>query len=120
MAKATKGTRTIKRVKKIQVPSITLELSEGEADFLQALLCKASGDEINSPRKYAVAITKALKFATGQEFDETDAFKLMASPRVSTVRFRNYPPKDMEGGTHVSSIPATMYGVYDSNPNPRH
>lgn len=99
MARATKGTRVLKRVTKKTVPTVNLELSEGEADYLQAVLCKISGHAEKSPQKYGNSIAKALKHATGQDFDETDAYKLMSRPTLTMgIHFRNYPePKKIKG-----------------------
>ena len=101
MARAKKTTRVIKRTQKTTVPAVLLELGEGEADFLQAVMAKISGSETDSPRKYAGRIARALKHATGQDYTDTDAYKLMVNPRTSSLRFKDYQPRD--NGANVAA-----------------
>lgn len=114
MAKARRTTRVIKRVQKTTVPAIMLELGEGEADFLQTVMAKIGGSETDSPRKYAVRIGRALKNATGQDYTDTDAFKLLRNPRNSNLGFKNYPPRVTDSGANVSA--ALEY--LKTHPNP--
>lgn len=55
----------------------TVDLTEGEVDFLLALTEGIGGDTKNSPRKYAARIHEALEAVTGYEAHETDAFTLL-------------------------------------------
>lgn len=88
MAQARK--RTVKVP--VKVPTYTeetryeLTLTEGEADFLQALVASVGGDEKRSPRKYVRGISKALAYATGETFRDTDAGLLARG----AVHFLNY------------------------------
>lgn len=55
----------------------TVDLSEGEVDFLLAVTEGIGGDLTNSPRKYASRIHDALSAVTGYQPHETDAFALL-------------------------------------------
>lgn len=88
MAKARRIKQTI--VKREKVDRIQLTLTEGEADFLQAVLAFVQDTENNSPSKYSHRISSALESATGQRFWETDACPL-AYTECGALRFREYP-----------------------------
>lgn len=66
------------KVRKRNTPrNIRLDLTEGEADFLLGITAACiSGDPVNSPRKYAKRIAKALTKATGYNYAETDSYPL--------------------------------------------
>lgn len=74
MAHARRVKETI--VKREKVDRIQLVLTDGEADFLQAVLAFVGGSPQDSPRKYQERISSALQEVTGQEFDQTDAHPL--------------------------------------------
>jgi hypothetical protein len=65
---------------------VTLKLTEGEADFLLAVLAMTGGHPSKSPRKYAKRVTKALEGAVGYGFEETDAYEL----GIGDISFRDY------------------------------
>lgn len=66
MAKAAKIQETV--TKREKVNRIQLTLTEGEADFLQAILAHIGGDPTTSPRKYQERIARVLRNATGQSY----------------------------------------------------
>lgn len=74
MAKAAKIQETV--TKREKVNRIQLTLTEGEADFLQAILAHIGGDPTTSPRKYQERIARVLRNATGQSYSATDAYQL--------------------------------------------
>jgi len=65
---------------------IILELTEGEADFLIAVLSRIGGSPTKSPRKYQERISAPLVEALGFDFYGTDAHKLS----TGDIGFRNY------------------------------
>lgn len=107
MAKARRTTRVIKRVQKTTVPAVVLELGEGEADFLQAVMAMIGGSEADSPRKYAIRIARALKNATGQEYKDTDAYKLLRRNNPDLF-FKDYPPRVIDNGASTANIKAAV------------
>lgn len=66
MATAKAGPRKTSR-------TVTLKLTEGEADTLLGLMANVGGDPTRSPRKYVKRMQKALEGALGYGADETDA-----------------------------------------------
>ena len=79
MAQAKAGPRKTSR-------TITLKLTEGEADLIAAVLAQVSGSKTRSPRKYAQRIARALEGALGYDFNGTDAFPL----GLGEIEFRDY------------------------------
>jgi hypothetical protein len=67
-----------------------LTLSEGEADFLIALLSLVSGGH-HSPARYGSRMLDSLRGASGLHPHRTDAWRLLGK-RVE-VRFRDYPTR---------------------------
>lgn len=55
---------------------VTLNLTEGEADMLLALVSMVGGRHAQSPRKYAERVRRALETALGYDWSGTDAFHL--------------------------------------------
>lgn len=101
MAKAqiTSGiVRQPQRVRRIQ-----LELTDGEADFLMAVLSRVDGHEKDSPRKYQRRISAALERATGHMFAYTDAYPLSSGE----IEFQSYP--DPQGGRLVVARKAQIH-----------
>lgn len=90
MARAQRISEIVRRPKRVK--RIQLTLTEGEADFLIAVLAEVGGHEKLSPRKYERRIYRALCDATGFTFQDTDAFKLMSG----RITFDNYA--DPDGG----------------------
>lgn len=76
MAKAEKIQEVV--VRRDKVDRYQLTLTEGEADFLQAVLCTIGGSGEKSPRKYANRIARALHGVTGQDWQRTDAYPLLS------------------------------------------
>lgn len=74
MARAQRTTEVVRQPKR--VTRVQLTLTEGEADFLLAVLAKIGGHPKNSPRKYAERISEALKNTLGISYKKTDAFPL--------------------------------------------
>ena len=66
--------------------TITLKLTEGEADLLLALTGMVGGSKTKSPRKYAQRVYKALSCALGYEVTDTDAYHL----GLGSVEFFDY------------------------------
>jgi hypothetical protein len=88
VAKAHKIIRKVKRIE--SRPGISLELSEGDADLLLALLGTVHGDGKESPAKYGYRIKRALEGAMGIKATETDAWKLKTGhPRVWFEKYRD-------------------------------
>lgn len=83
MAKAEKIQETV--VRRDKVDRYQLTLTEGEADFLLAILATIGGTN-NSPRKYQRRISEALRKATDQDFMSTDAYHLL----TGTLNFADY------------------------------
>jgi hypothetical protein len=94
MARARKVEESI--VQRTKVNRIQLTLTEGEADFLLAVLSKIGGSPVKSPRKYQERISKALTDATGLNFTDTDAYALAHGG----LMMDSYP--DTANGTHQS------------------
>lgn len=80
-------------------PAYQVTLTEGEIDFLIAILSRAAGHPTKSPRKYADRIRAELERVSDLKYQGTDALKLAAGE----VRFREYRPKALRpkasGGT---------------------
>jgi hypothetical protein len=85
MAKSQKIQETV--VRRDKVDRYQLTLTEGEADFLQAVLATIGGHQQNSPRKYAIRIGRVLHDVTGQGFMQTDAHQLI----TGSLWFNDYP-----------------------------
>lgn len=87
----------VKSVRK-QTPNVfTVEVTEGEADFILGLLAYVGGHAKRSPRKYADRIRVALSKAVGYDYDETDAFRLIEG--APFVNFSEY-----DGTTYDESL----------------
>jgi hypothetical protein len=65
---------------------IMLIMTEGEADFLTAVMANIGGHPTQSPRKYAERIGAALTNATGQDYAATDAQLLIRG----YIKFKKY------------------------------
>jgi hypothetical protein len=108
MAKAAVTSTVVERRKvvsyeDVEVRKINLELTEGDADFLLAVLNLIGGNAKNSPRKYGDRISAALKEATGLSADDTDAYELVAgngSGSRGAIYFNDYPDPTL--GSHTS------------------
>lgn len=74
MAKARITTEIVNQPRRVK--RVELTLTEGEADFLLAVLCKVGGSSEKSPRKYQERIQEALVTATGTTYKDTDAYPL--------------------------------------------
>ena len=102
MARATKVQETV--VRREKVDRIRLTLTEGEADFLQAVLARVGGSK-NSPRKYESRISKALADATGESSEQTDAAKLLRHSEY--LHFHDYAPVP-DAGANVANVSAAV------------
>jgi hypothetical protein len=91
MAKAEKVQETVVRREKVNRYQLTL--TEGETDFLQAVLAMIGGDPRRSPRKYEARIAQALSAATGMGYMQTDAYPLSYGRLI----FSDYPDKAIPG-----------------------
>lgn len=106
MARAFTYTEKVKVRKKVPVTTyeiqettekrkrVKLVLSEGDADFLLAVLARIGGHRHKSPRKYAARIFRALQDATGLEYTLTDAWQLSAG----SIMFIDYPGPGPDDG----------------------
>lgn len=81
----------------------TVELSEGEVDFILGLLSQVGGHPTRSPRKYADRLYSTLAKMAGYRFDQTDAYKLL---RSRPVMFEDYPAKPEP--KRVPACPASL------------
>lgn len=99
MAKAKFADRWVHRDRVVHVHEVThrtgfnLFISDGEADFLLAVLSAVGGSPTKSPRKYAERISAALEKATSLKYVDTDAFPLM-KVIGGQVQFKDYPDPD--------------------------
>lgn len=89
MAEAKRIKRTVKVV--TTLPGYQLELSEGDADFLLALLSRSHGHGKKSPNKYRNRILEALKAVTGMDPADTEAVRHLDR---GTVRWKHYDDPD--------------------------
>ena len=71
------------------VPAYQLTITEGEADFLLAVLARIGGHSSQSPRKYSNSIRRALTEATGYNYLDSDAYRL--SEKEKDLYFNEYP-----------------------------
>lgn len=106
MARAFTYTEQVKVRKKVPVTTyevqettekrkrVKLVLSEGDADFLLAVLARIGGHRTKSPRKYATRIFRALTDATDLDYTLTDAWQLGAG----TIMFANYSDPGPDDG----------------------
>jgi hypothetical protein len=90
-----------------RISGLQLDLSDGEADFLQAILSLVGGNPTDSPRKYQESISNALRKVTGQRHDETDAHKLIMRPQSSGIWFANYPDAESDNVFSPTKPPLT-------------
>lgn len=99
MARATNTSKVVHQTRRQKLVQLTL--TEGEADFLLAVLARVGGHKTNSPRKYQVRIKDALQRATGITYKETDANQLAYGVGMG---FRDYD--DPKGGSAQRRKPA--------------
>ena len=74
-------------------PRVVLTLDEDEAEFLEAILRRISGDPANSPRKYQESISKALRSVPAVTFGRHPSSLITAG---SGIRFNEYPGQESE------------------------
>ena len=86
MATAKAGPRKTSR-------TVTLKLTEGEADMLIAVLAQIGGKVSTSPRKYAKRVYDALVKALGYDASETDGFHLSLG-HIEFFDYANHPEID--------------------------
>lgn len=84
MARAQRTTEIVRQPKRVK--RVQLTLTEGEADFLLALMAHVGGDQKKSPRKYAIRIREALSRALGIDYKGTDAYQLSEG----RIKFSDY------------------------------